>query len=253
MSSTSIAAIVFGCVSGSAALGMALRAALPVHHLSEDSRDTVKLATGLIATLAALVLGLLVASAKGSFDSRRAAVESLAADVIAFDRVLARYGPEAAPARDLFRKTVAARVAEIWPEGGPVAPGLDTTWGTDVVEAIQGELAGLSPRTPEQTWLRSRALERSEDLAHTRWGLLVQWSSAISTPFLAVLVFWLCFIFACAGLLAPPNGTVRAVLLVAALSVSATIFLILELDRPYQGLISVSGAPMRAALAQLGR
>lgn len=253
MSSMSIAAIVFGCVFGGALLGMALRPLLPPHHLSEDSRDTVKLATGIIATLSALVLGLLVASAKGSFDAKRIAVESLAADVIAFDRILARYGPETRAARDLFRKTVAARVAETWPEPGSASPVLDTTWGTSVVEAIDRQLGELSPRTTEQTWLRARALEKSQDLAHMRWVLLVQWSSAIPTPFLAVLVFWLCFIFTCAGLIAPRNGTVTAVLLVSALSVSATIFLIMELDRPYQGLITISEAPMRAALGQLGR
>jgi hypothetical protein len=253
MSSISIAAIVFGCVFGGAVLGMALRRVLPPHHLSEDSRDTVKLATGIIATLSALVLGLLVASAKGSFDAKRVAVESLAADVIAFDRILARYGPEARPARDLFRKTVAARVAEIWPEEGAAAPDLGTTWGTGVVEGIDHQLNELQPRNQEQAWLRGRALEKSEELSRMRWVLLVQWSSAIATPFLAVLVFWLCFIFACSGLIAPRNGTVTAVLLISALSVSATIFLIMELDRPYQGLITISDAPMRAALAQLGR
>jgi hypothetical protein len=253
MSSLAIAAIVFGCVFGSAVLGMVLRAALPANHLSEESRDTVKLATGVIATLAALVLGLLVASAKGSFDAKRAAVESLAADIIAFDRLLARYGPETREARDLFRKTVAARIAETWPERGPVSPVLDTTWGTRTVEGIEHQLSELSPGTPEQTWLRQQALEKSADLAHTRWTLLVRWDASVQTPFLAVLGFWLFCIFLCAGIIGPRNGTVVAALLLAALSVSSTIFLIMELDRPYQGLINISGAPMRAALAQLGR
>ena len=253
MSSLAIAAIVFGFVSGGAILGQVLRPALPPDHLSEESRDAVKLATGVIATLAALVLGLLVASAKGSFDAKRAAVETLAADVIAFDRLLARYGSETREARDLFGKTVAARIAETWPEGGPVSPVLDTTWGTRMVEDIEHRLGELSPRTPEQTWLRQQALEKGADLAHTRWTLLVRWDTSVQTPFLAVLGFWLFCIFFCAGIIGPRNGTVVAALLLAALSVSATIFLIMELDRPYQGLIQISGAPMRAALAQLGR
>jgi hypothetical protein len=253
MSSFAIATIVFGLVFGGAVLGMTLRAALPPDHLSEESRDAVKLATGVIATLAALVLGLLVASAKGSFDTRRAAVESLAADIIAFDRLLARYGPETREVRDLFRKTVAARIAETWPETGPVSSALDTTWGTMTVEGIEHQLGELSPGTPEQAWLRQRALEKSADLAHTRWTLLVRWDTSIQTPFLAVLGFWLFCVFLCVGVIGPRNGTVVAALFLAALSVSATIFLIMELDRPYQGLISISGAPMRAALAQLGR
>jgi hypothetical protein len=253
MSSLAIAAIAFAFVFGGAVLGLALRAALPPDHLSEESRDTVKLATGVIATLAALVLGLLVASAKGSFDAKRTAVETLAADIIAFDRLLARYGPETSEARDLFRKTVAARIAETWPEKGPVSPGLDTTTGTRMVEGIEHRLSELSPRTPEQTWLRQQALERSAHIAHTRWTLLVRWDTSVQAPFLAVLGFWLFCIFFCAGIIGPRNGTVVAALLLAALSVSATIFLIMELDRPYQGLINISGAPMRAALAQLGR
>lgn len=253
MSSLAIAAIVFGVVFGGAVLGQALRAALPPDHLGEESRDTVKLATGVIATLAALVLGLLVASAKGSFDAKRAAVETLAADIIAFDRLLARYGPETREARDLFVKTVKDRIAETWPESGPVSPVLDTTWGTRMVEDIEHRLSELSPRTPEQTWLRQQALEKAANLAHTRWTLLVRWDTTVQTPFLAVLGFWLFCIFFCAGIIGPRNGTVVAALLLAALSVSATIFLIMELDRPYQGLIHISGAPMRAALAQLGR
>ena len=251
MSSISIAAIVLGCVFGSAVLGMALRVSLPLHHLGEDSRDTVKLAVGIVATLSALVLGLLVASAKGSFDAKRIEVEGLAADVIAFDHILARYGPEARASRELFRQMVATRVAEIWPEQGPSAPKVDATWGVGAVEAIDRQISELSPRTQEQTWLRARALEKSADLMQSRWRLIVQWSSAIPTPFLAVLVFWLCFIFACMGLIGPRNATVVAVIFVAALSVSATIFLIMEMDRPYQGLITISAAPLRAALAQL--
>jgi len=253
VSSTSVAAAVLACVAGGAALGAALRKVLPPHHLGEEARDVVKLAAGIVATLAAMVLGLLVASAKASFDAKRAGVEGLAADVVAFDRLLARYGPGTGPARDLFRRTVAARIAETWPEAGRAGAAPDVTWGTGVLESVQHELAGLSPATPEQAWLRTRALEKSEDLARTRWALLVQWDSALSAPFLAVLVFWLGFVFACAGLLAPPSGTVRAVLLAAALAVSSTVFLVLEMDRPYGGLISVSGAPLRAALGQLGR
>ena len=252
MSSISIAVIVLGCVSGSAVLGMALRAAIPLHHFGEDSRDTVKLTIGIVATLSALVLGFLVASAKGSFDAKRSEVEGLAADVIAFDHILARYGPEARAPRDLFRQMVAARVAEIWPEQGSAPHGVEVTWGVGAVEAIDRQISELSPRTQEQTWLRVRALEKSADLTQSRWRLVVQSSSAIPTPFLAVLVFWLCFIFACTGLIGPRNATVVAVILVAALSVSATIFLIMEMDRPYQGLITISAEPMHAALARLG-
>ena len=72
-------------------------------------------------------------------------------------------------------------------------------------------------------------------------------------PFLVVLVFWLTILFISFGLFAPPNATVIATLFVCALSVSGAIFLILELDQPFEGLIRISSAPLRNALAHLGQ
>src|SRR5689334_23977436 len=72
-------------------------------------------------------------------------------------------------------------------------------------------------------------------------------------PFLVVLVFWPCIIFASFGLFAPRNGTVIAAFFVCALSVSGAIFLILELDRSFEGLLQVSSTPLRSALSQLGQ
>ena len=135
---------------------------------------------------------------------------------------------------------------------GSSALDVEATWGVGTVEVIERQISELVPRTPEQAWLRGRALEKSADLTQSRWRLIVQRSSAIPGPFLAVLVFWLCFIFACMGLIGPRNATVVAVVFVAAVSVSATLFLIMEMDRPYGGLITISVEPMRVALAQIG-
>src|SRR5262245_19571622 len=106
MSSLTISAIVFGVVLGGAVLGMVLRALLPEHHLSQESKDVVKMGMGLIATIAAMVLGLLVASAKASFDTQRNGLAQLSANVMLLDRILAHLGPESSECREQLKETV---------------------------------------------------------------------------------------------------------------------------------------------------
>ena len=91
------------------------------------------------------------------------------------------------------------------------------------------------------------------DIAQSRWLLFSQKGSSVPTPFLVVMVAWLTLILASFGLFAPPNATAFITLLVCALAVSSAIFLILELDRPFDGIIQISSAPLRNALAQLGK
>jgi Protein of unknown function (DUF4239) len=243
--------IVFALVFGSALVAMFVHDALPEHHLSSDSKDVVKLGVALIATMSALVLSLLVASAKSAFDTRSNQLVQACADVILLDRALARYGPETKEARSLLQRWVATTVERFWPSEGarPVAIGS----GPSPVEALYGKIEELSPQSEAQRLMQSQALTEALDLGHLRLLLFEQLKSSIPVPFLVVLVFWLCIIFASFGLFAPRNATVITVLCVCALSVAGAIFLILELDRSFEGLLQVSGAPLRAALAQLGR
>jgi hypothetical protein len=243
--------IVFALVFGSALLAMFAHSALPEHHLSSDSKDVVKLGIALIATMSALVLSLLVASAKSSYDTRSNQLVQASADIILLDRALALYGPETKEARSLLQRSVAATVERFWPAEGakPIAIAL----GTSSVEALYGKIEELSPQSDVQRALRSQAETMALDVGRTRVLLFEHLGTSIPVPFLAVLVFWLCIIFASFGLFAPRNATVIGVICVCALSVSGAIFLILELDRSFEGLLQVSGAPLRTALAQLGR
>ena len=250
MSSLAISGIVFGCIFGGALLGLAIRALLPEPHLAADSKDLVKLGMGLIATMSALVLGLLIASAKGSFDAQRSELTQISANVIFFDRILARYGPETKEARELLRSSVVNALDRIWPEDSSRPSQVE---GTAASEAIFDRILELSPKNEAQRTLQAQALKLATDVAQMRWLLFAQRGSSIPTPFLAILVFWLTIIFASFSLFAPANATVIATLLVCALSVSGAIFLILELDRPFAGFIQISSAPLRNALEQLGR
>jgi hypothetical protein len=251
MSSVAISAIVFVCVFGGALFGMFLKGVLPKSHVEGDSKDVVKLAMGLLATLTALVLGLLIASAKSSFDAQTADVAEMSAKVVLLDRVLANYGPEAKEVRDLLRGVVARNLDRLWPQersttsGPPVPPG-----GSEV---LYQRIQALSPTNETQRSLQAQATIIAMSLGETRWLMYAQAANSISKPMLAILVFWLTMIFISFGLSAPRNLTVTSALLVCALSVSGSIFLILELYAPYGGLITVSSAPLRNALMQLGQ
>jgi hypothetical protein len=243
--------VVFALVFGSALLAMFVHRALPEHHLSPDSKDVVKLGIALIATMAALVLGLLIASAKSSYDTRSNQLLQVSADIILLDRVLSHYGPETKDARSVLHRSVAAAIERFWPAAGAKPMTIDAQ--ASPVEALYDKIDELSPGGEAQRSLKSQASTLALDLAHLRLLLFEHLGSSIPVPFLVVLVFWLCIIFASFGLFARRNATVIGVLCVCALSVSGAIFLILELDRSFEGLLKVSGAPLRAALAQLGR
>jgi hypothetical protein len=238
-------------VFGSALLAMFARSALPEDHLSADSKDVVKLGIALIATMSALVLSLLIASAKSAFDMRSNQLVQASADIILLDRALARYGPETKEARSFLQRSIAATVEQFWPAEGAKPIAIDP--GASAVEALYDEIEKLSPQSDVERALRSQAETMALDVGRTRLQLFEHLGTSIPVPFLVVLVFWLCIIFASFGLFAPSNATVISVLGVCALSVSGAIFLILELDRSFEGLLQVSGAPLRTALAQLGR
>jgi hypothetical protein len=253
MSSLVVALIVFVCVFASGMLGLGLRSFLPAHHLSEDSTVIVKLGAGLMATLAALVLGLLIASAKVSFDRLNDEFMQTAATVIMVDRTLADYGPEAKEARELLRRTYASSVELFYSGGGAGKAEADVPDSLVRVEQFQQKLRELAPRNDMQRMLQSDTLARSHDLAQTRWILFRPGQGAIPTPFLAVLVLWLGILFAGFGLVSANNPTAIATLSVCALSVSGALFLIEDIAHPLEGLMQISRAPAQIALSHLGQ
>jgi Protein of unknown function (DUF4239) len=248
MNSIAIRLIVLACVFGAALIGMFLRAVLPEQHLSADSKDTVRLGIGVISTMAALVLGLLVASAKNFYDAQSSELTQMSANVILLDRVLAHYGPEAKEARDLLRGAVARTLNLIWhqdhSEMVPTATG---------GEVLYDKIQALSPKNDAQHALQAQASSMAIDLGKLRWLMFEQGSTSISLPLLWMLVFWLVIVFTSFGLFAPTNPTVIATLFLCALSVSGAIFLILEMYTPFEGLMQISSAPLRNALAHLGQ
>jgi hypothetical protein len=252
MSALAVGLIVLACVFAGTVFGMVLGKVLPREHLSEGTKDVIKVSMAMVATLAALVLGLLTASAKSSLDAKENEVRAWAAQVVLLDRTLAEYGPEAQDARDLLKQTLAERIRQLWPGSGqkPSPEQIGVGRGS---EAVQHALLALVPKTDAQRWLQSTALQITNTVASTRWLAVQQIASDLRWPFLVVLIFWLAVIFTSFGLFAPRNTIVVAALFVAALSVAGSIFLILEMDQPYSGLITIRSEPLRYAFDQLGR
>ena len=250
MTALTFASITFLCTLGSALLGMFIRASLPPAHLSKESQDVVRLGMGLVATMTALLLGLVTAAAKGSFDSQDLAVKNAAAGIITMDRLLARYGPEAQPSRDLLRRIVADRIEAVWGESGGLAAASED--GTSPGEEIENQILRLSPDTDAKRWFKAESLKLTEEVLRTRWRLLSSSGGSVSQTFLIVVIFWLSMTFASFGISAPRNATVVTVFVISTFSVAAAIFLILELDGPFEGIVRVSSGPLRNALDNLG-
>lgn len=251
MNAIALACITFVCVSVGVVIGMLLRTALPQHHLSTDAKDVVRLGTGLIGTIAALVLGLLIASAKSSYDTQSTQITQMTANVVLLDRLLAQYGPETGAVRDLLRRSIVVLADRMWRENssdlGKTAPFEASTAG----EAFYAKLLELSPQNDSQRSLQGRAIQISTDIAQTRLLLFAQRNNSIPMPFLVVLIFWLTIIFASFSLFARPNTIVIGSLLIFAVSAAGAIYLILELGQPFTGLMQIPSAPLRNALAPL--
>ena len=211
MSSLAIAGLVFACIFAAALFTMFLGRALPASHLSSESKDVVKLGLGVIATLTALVLGLLVASAKGTYDTQSNSVKQMSASIMLLDRLLARYGAETKEIRELLQRALTIVLETIWPEDGQKAT-LKPGAAMSEMEAFYDKLGELSPKTDAQRAIKGRALDITTELAQTRLRLAAQKDSSIPLPFLIVLVFWLGVLRAVVlGSAVPDPGTRQAV------------------------------------------
>ncbi len=252
MSAIALSCIALACISGGALLGMFLRSTLAEHHLSGDAKDVVRLGTGLIGTIAALVLGLLIGSAKNSYDTQSTQIKQMTANIVLLDRFLEEYGPETGAVRNLLRRGVVILADRMWRENNSDPAKAAPFEASAASEAFYLKLQELSPQNDFQRSLQARAIQFSTDIAQTRLLLFAQMGNSIPMPFLVVLIFWLTIIFASFSLFAQPNAIVIGSLFIFALSAAGAIYLVLELGQPFAGLMQISSAPLRNALAPLG-
>jgi hypothetical protein len=224
---------------------------LPENNLNSDSKEVVKLSMGVMGTLTALVLGLLVASAQGSYAARQSEIKQLTAYVILLDTLLGQYGKEAETARVALREAIPRVADRIWREGRSASLQSAPFKAASEGEAFYRQIQDLQPATDAQRDLKGRLLQVTLDTAQARFLLFSHLGSSLPNLFLAVLLFWLTILFAGFALLAPPNATTLTALVICALSVSGAIFLILELDQPFSGTMAIHSDTFRNALLPL--
>ena len=247
-----VALIAFGLALVGILLGGVMQKMLPEGHLTSESKEVVKLSMGVVATLAALVLGLLVASAKNTYDAREIEINQITAYVILLDNLLAKYGEEAQAARASLRQAIPAVVEKIWSEAQSVPLQSTPFKAAAEGEAVYQRIQELQPSTDIQRGLKERIIQVTNDLMQSQFLLFSHLGSSIPVLFLAVLLLWMIILFAGFSLMAPANATTLASLVICALSVSGAIFLILELNEPFTGLMVIRSEPLLNALPPLG-
>ena len=242
---TSFIALVLGMT-----VGMGLRRHLAADCLDAPAKEVIRLGAGFLATLSAVLISLMIASAKDSYDSQNAHFRTLAAYLVETDQLLVQYGPEATEVRILMRQALPAAVDRIWRE--KQSGWQDSAFtAASLAEQLGGTIAALSPKTDAQRALRRRLEEASKSIADTRLLMFADGETAIQAPFLLILMFWLAVVFAGYSLFVEPSRVVIAALLIFALSISSALFLVADLSQPFVGLMQIPKEQLRHALAPL--
>jgi hypothetical protein len=251
MNSISVSLIVFASVFASGLAGFALRRAIPDNRLGSSEKEVARLVTGLMTTMAAIVLGMLVSSAKASYDARTNEVAEISSQVVSIDRMLSKYGTETAEMRGQLRLLVEAGVHRIWSAQAAVHVELKPR---DEGEIFVDKVRVLTPKSDVQAELKAEILHMIVDLRQTQWLLFLKSKqSAIPIPLLLVVVTWLALIFFSFGLFSTPSSTVVVTLAFGALAVSTAVLMILALYTPFRGVLRISSDPILEALSQMVR
>ena len=253
MTEFEIVLIVLAAVLGATALGIGLRPFLLRHEFDDSTKDVVRLAMGFVGTMAALVIGLLLYSAKGSYEDQRAALEDIAVSLALLDATLDQYGPESKDARDTIRDVASLMINRLWPEDVGTPSSLGSAEMTEAGHRIYSQLLDLEPKDEAQQLLKAQSLQLGIALARDRLLLIAQHGTrAIPPLFIVVLAAWLVILFTSFGLFGKPNVTVIGSLLLSGLAVSGAMFLILELDLAFQGIVQIPSEAPKQVHANLG-
>jgi len=245
-----IGLIVFAVILAGGLVGWETRRRLPAHHLTDETKNFISVSTAVIATLSALVLGLLISNANSSFNALGGDVTTLSAQIIRLDQILRRYGPDTQPARELLRRYAEQKDADLFPEDpADFRIGDPSTYA--LFQDFEDALLALKPGNARDRWWMGQALALAGKIGDARWLLAQRLGQGTPRTFLVLVVFWLTLLFASFGLFAPPNLTSAVTLALCALAVAGALGMILELEQGFGGLVHVSSRPMRQAVEAL--
>src|SRR5215831_9044245 len=245
-----IGLITFAVIQAGAVTGWAIRQRLPKHHLTDETKGLVSVSMAVVATVSALVLGLLISNANTSFSALAGEVTTLSAQILRLDQMLRRYGRDTDPARETLRQYAERKTSDLFPDDpADVSLGNPSTY--ELLQRLEDSLLDLKPANPRDQWWLGQAMTLAAKIGDTRWLLAQQVGQETPKAFVALLVFWLVFLFASFGLFAPHNLTSAVVLTLCALAVAGAVGGFLELEQGFGRLIRVSPEPMRQAVRVL--
>ena len=250
MTSGRIFLISFVAIVAGMVLGMILRRQIPVVYLREDTKEVILRGAGFLTTLAAVLISLMIASAKTSYDTQDSHFRTLAAYLVETDQLLVQYGPEAMEVRILMRQAIPAAVDRIWREKQQATQNSAFT-AASLAEQLNSAVEALTPTNDAQRAIKQRLEAAGAAIARTRLLMFADGDKPILTPFLLILIFWLAVIFASYSLFVEPGRLMLAALLVFALSVSSALFLVADLSQPFVGLMQLPKEQLEHTLAPL--
>lgn len=251
MDASTTSLLVAAAVFASSLVGLGLNRLLPEGHLTKETQDVVKLGTGMLSVLASLVLGLLIATAKSAYDTTDTAIRSYAADLILLDETLRDYGDDALPPRRLLRRYTETLLHDVWPATGGRPYLQDNRPAGKLMESVREAIRALKPVDAGQKWLEDQALQVNISLLRQRWLLIERGGPSVRPATIAILVSWVCVIFVSFGMNAPRNATLVTAFLLCSLAIGSAIFLILQLDSPFSGVLRLSSQPVETSLAHM--
>lgn len=251
MTAATIALIAALLTFGGGMMGLLYDKLLPEHQVSDETRALINRVTGFVATMAALVLGLLIASANAFYNSQKSDLEIVSGRVIELDSILRDYGPDAQPTRDVLKATVTGVYQHTWnspAESLATIAEMRADWG-----AISRQIDEVRPTIDAQKSLQSKAADLIASIQDLRLGTRLQTDNSVTWPLLSILVAWTALLFFGFGLLARLNTAAVFTVAIGALSVASAIFLILELNAPYSGMLRLPATPILQAIDALGK
>ena len=251
MDPITVSCIVAVSIVAAAFIGLRLHQVLPDAHLSKETLDVIRLGTGMLSVLASLVLGLLIATAKSSYDATDHAIRTYAASLILLHETLRDYGDDAAAQRTMLRSYTETLLAYKWPEHGERRAQAEDRAAGQLLEHVRETIRALRPVDEGQKWLLEQALQISSSLLQQRWLLIEQEGPSVKPMIVVILVTWIALIFLSFGINAPRNATVVGAFLVCSVAIGGAVFLVLELDRPFDGVLRISAQPLRIALTHM--
>jgi hypothetical protein len=245
-----VGALIFTLVLAGACAGRAMRQRLPEHHLTDETKSVVSVSMAMVATISALVLGLLISNANSSFSALGGEVTTLSAQILRLDRILQRYGSDADPARQTLRQYASQKAVDLFPQD-PRDVHLNNPATYGLLQQLEDEMLELKPANARDQWWHGQAMALAGKIGDARWLISQQVGQGTPKAFVGLLAFWLTSLFASFGLFAPRNVPTAVFLILCAIAVAGAIGMILELEKGFGAVVHISPQPLRQAVRAL--